>query len=139
MIWRWLVPAPEDEEKIMNVTLDYLKSNRKWLVRDYRVYGDDDAFEANMLITEITPSTSRIVFLHQYSGGIGQLVEFADLLDHRGNQLPSTISSAEVIIVPKNAVTAFIPGSVGPTSFRIAKSNLQPADAVVDLLIVEMN
>lgn len=123
----------------MNVTLDYLKSNRKWLIRNYRVYGDDGAFEADMLITETTPSTSRIVFLHQYAGGIGQVVNFADLLDHRGNQLPSTISNAEVIIIPKNAVAAFVPGSAGPSSFRIAKSNRQPADAVVDFLIMEMS
>lgn len=123
----------------MNVTLDYLKSNRKWLIRDYRVWGDDGAFEADMLMTEIAPSTSRVVFLHQYSGGNGQVVNFADLLDHRGNQLPSTVSNAEVIIIPKNAVAAFIPGSIGPTSFRIAKSNRQPADAVVDLLVMEMS
>ncbi len=123
----------------MNVTLDYLKSNRKWHVRDYRVWGDDGAIEADMLMTEITPSTSRIVFLHQYSGGNGQVVNFADLLDHRGNQLPSTLSNAIVIIIPKNAIAAFVPGSVGPTSFRIAKSNLRPADAVVDLLIMELS
>ncbi len=123
----------------MNVTLDYLKSNRKWLIRDYRVWGDDGAFEADMFMTETTPSTSRVVFLHQFVGGNGQVVNFADLLDHRGNQLPSTISNAEVVIIPKNAVAAFVPGSVGQTSFRIAKSNRQPADAVVDLLIMEMS
>ncbi len=123
----------------MNVTLDYLKSNRKWFIRDYRVWGDDGALEADMLMTETTPSTSRIVFLHQFSGGNGQVVDFADLLDHRGNKLPLTINNAEVIIIPKNAVAAFVPGTVGPTSFRIAKSNRQLADAVVDLLIMEMS
>lgn len=123
----------------MNVTLDYLKSNRKWLIRDYRVWGDDDALEADMLMTEIAASTSRVVFMHQYSGGNGQVVDFADLFDHRGNQLPLTINNAEVIIIPKNTVVAFISGSAGPTSFRIARSSQGPADAIVDLLIMEMS
>jgi hypothetical protein len=123
----------------MNVTLDYLKSNRKWLIRDYCVWGDDDAFEADMLMTELAASTLRVVFMHQYSGGNGQVVNFADLLDHRGNQLPSTINNAEVIIIPKNAVATFVRGLIGPTSFRIARSSQGPAEAIVDLLIMEMS
>jgi hypothetical protein len=123
----------------MNVTLDYLKSNRKWLVRNFRVRSADVSFEADILMTENVPSGSRVVFHHQYPGDAGQMVEFADLIDHRGNPLPLTISNAEIVVVPKNKIQVFIPGSVGPTSFRIARHGDVPGDAVVDLLIMEMN
>lgn len=123
----------------MNVTLDYLKSNRKWLVKNYRVRAADHALEADLIMTEIVSPDSRVVFHHQFVGDVGQVVEFADLTDHRGNQLPATLNNPEVLIVPRNAVGAFIPGPIGPTSFRIARSGLEPSDAVVDLVILEMN
>ncbi len=123
----------------MNITLDYLKSNRKWLVKNYRVWGADLSYEADILMTEITPSNSRVVFLHRFVGDIGQVVEFADLVDHRGNSLPESINNPEIVVIPKNSITTFIPGSVGPSSFRIARSGDEPDDAVVDLLILEMN
>ncbi len=123
----------------MNITLDYLKSNRKWLVRDFRVWGDGGAVESDMIATETDSSNSRIVYLREFAGGIEQKVSFADLVDHRGNNLPSSITNAEITLVPKNNVTAYIRGTVGPSSFRIAKDRTEPSDAKVDLLILEMN
>jgi hypothetical protein len=123
----------------MNVTLDYLKSNRKWLVKNYRVWGADLSFETDILMTENTPSNSRVVLIHRFVADIGQVVEFADLTDHRGNTLPESINNPEILIIPKNSITTFIPGSIGPTSFRIARSGDEPDEAVVDLLIMEMN
>jgi hypothetical protein len=123
----------------MNTTLDYLKSNRKWLVKDFRVWGAALSFEADLLMTETTGADSRVVFHHRFVGDIGQMVEFADLVDHRGNPLPESISNPEIFIIPKNLVATFIPGAVGQTSFRIARSGGEPDEAVVDLLIMEMN
>lgn len=123
----------------MNITLDYLKSNRKWLVKNFRVWGADLSFEADILMTEITPSNSRVAFIHRFVGDIGQVVEFADLMDHRGNSLPESINNPEILIVPRNSIATFIPGSIGSTSFRIGRSGREPDDAVVDLLIMEMN
>lgn len=123
----------------MNVTLDYLKSNRKWLVRNFRVWGDDGAIEADVLMTEMDSSYARVVYLREYSGGTEQVVRFADLIDHRGNRLPTTIIGAAVILVPKGSVAAFTMGIVGPESFRIAKSGREPSSATVDLMVMEMN
>jgi len=122
----------------MNVTLDYLKSNRKWLVRDFQVWGDDGAVEADILATENDISGSKVVYLREFSGGLAQVVHFDDLTDHRGNPLPSTLDNPEVILIPKNGIISFVQGIVGPSAFRIARERLEPAYGLVDLLILEM-
>ncbi len=123
----------------MNSTIDYLKSNRKWLVRDYTVWGDNGTFEADMVLTEFNSGNNRVVFNHEFTGAGAQLVNFADLVDHRGNQLPSSINNAEIILISKGPIPSFILGSVGLKSFRVSKDSSQPSDAVVDFLIMEMN
>ena len=123
----------------MNITLDYLKSNRKWLVRDFRVWGDGGAVESDMIATETDTSNSRVVYLREFAGGIEQRVSFDDLIDHRGNNLPAAISNAEIVLIPKNGIRSYIRGTVGPSSFRIAKERSAPSDASVDLLIMEMS
>ena len=123
----------------MNVTLDFLTGNRKWLVRDFTVWGDSGSFEGSILETEKGSQSDRVIFMRELSGGNSQIVEFADLCDHRGNQLPVTIKNPEVVIVPKSEVASFVVGTVGPSSFRIARPFSQPSDATVDLLIMEMN
>ncbi len=123
----------------MNITLDYLTGNRKWLIRDYTVWGDAGSLDGDLMLTEYKSGENRVVFMHEYSGGNSQIVDFADLLDHRGNQLPTTINKPLVIIIPKNQIGAFILGAVGPTSFRIARKKEEPSNSLVDLLILEMN
>jgi len=123
----------------MNSTLSYLTGNRKWLIRDLVVWGDTGFLDAAIIATESVPSDDRVVFLYELAGGQPQVVEFADLVDHRGNQLPTSISNAEIIIIPKNDVHSFVVGDVGLSSFRIAKSDGSPTDAIADLLIMEMN
>jgi len=123
----------------MNITLDYLKSNRKWLVRDFRVRGDGGAVESDMIASETDASNVRVVYVREFSGGTEQRVIFSDLIDHRGNYLPSIIANAEIVLIPKNVVGAYIRGTVGPSSFRIAKERAVPDDAKVDFLIMEMN
>ena len=123
----------------MNTTFDYLKSNRKWLVRDYVVWGDNGAYEADMILTEFNSGSGRVVYNHEFTGSGPQLVNFADLIDHRGNQLPASINNPEIILVPKNRVSSFIPGSIGNKSFRISKDSKEPSDSMVDLVILEMN
>ena len=123
----------------MNTTFDYLKSNRKWLVRDYVVWGDNGSFEADMILTELNSGANRVVYNHEYTGSGAQLVNYADLIDHRGNQLPVSINNPEIILVPKNPVSSFILGSIGNKSFRISKDSKEPSDSMVDLVILEMD
>jgi len=122
----------------MNVTLDFLKSNRKWLVRGFRVWGDDGAIEADMLTTETDSAVSRVIYQREFSGGLNQIVFFNNLVDHRGNHLPASIDGASVILIPKNPTGTFVRGLVGPNSFRIAKERRESPDGMVDLLILEM-
>jgi hypothetical protein len=123
----------------MNVTFDYLTGNRKWLVRDYVVWGDSGSLDSAIIATENNPSSNRLIVFRELCGAAAQVVEFADLVDHRGNTLPASISNAEIIIIPKNEVGSFVVGSIGTESFRLAKLPESEADALVDLLIMEMN
>lgn len=123
----------------MNMTLDYLTGNRKWLVRDFTVWGNTGTIDGAILFTESDSPSARVSFIYELSGGNPQVVEFTDLVDHRGNRLPSGIANAEILIIPKNEVGSFIVGNVGPSSFRVAKAPAAPSDAQVDLLIMEMN
>ncbi|UCE65311.1 MAG: hypothetical protein JSU85_10595 [Candidatus Zixiibacteriota bacterium] len=123
----------------MNTTIDYLKSNRKWLVRDYVVWGDNGTFEADMIMTEFVSGDERIVFNHEFTGQTAQTVIYNDLVDHRGNQLPEKIVNPEIILIPKNPIRSFILGSVGEKSFCISKDSNQLSNSLVDLLIMEMN
>lgn len=122
----------------MNTTFDYLTSNRKWLVRDFTVWGNSASFDSAIIGTE-DASSDRVVFMRELVGGQPQIVEFSDLTDHRGNKLPGTISNAELVIVPKGETAAFIVGQVGAAAFRLAKVGISAPDAIVDLIIMEMN
>jgi hypothetical protein len=123
----------------MNVTYGYLTGNRKWLIRDYIVWGDSGTLDTAILATEYGVSDNRLIILRELCGQQAQVVEFADLVDHRGNALPETIGNAEIIIIPKNETPSFVVGAIGSESFRLAKSPEASADAIVDLLIMEMN
>jgi hypothetical protein len=123
----------------MNTTIDFLKSNRKWLVPNFVVWGDNGTFEADMIMTEFISGDERTVFNHEYTGETAQTVIYKNLVDHRGNQLPEKIVNPEVILIPRNPVSSFILGTVGEKSFRISKDSKQLSNSVVDLLIMEMN
>jgi len=123
----------------MNSTIDYLKSNRKWLVPNFVVWGDNGTFEADMIMTEFVTGDERIVFNHEYTGETAQTVIFKDLVDHRGNKLPEKITNPEIILIPRNPIASFLLGTVGEKSFRISKGSGELSDSVVDLLIMELN
>lgn len=123
----------------MNTTVDFLKSNRKWLVPNFVVWGDNGTFEADMIMTEFVAGDERVVFSHEYTGETAQTVIFKNLVDRRGNNLPEKIANPEVILIPRNPIASFILGTVGEKSFRISKDSRELSDSVVDLLIMEMN
>jgi hypothetical protein len=116
-----------------------LRSNRKWLIRDYIIWGNSGQYQADIIVTETGSPNNRIVFHHQYTGGQPHNVKFSDLIDHRGNQLPENISNAEVILIPKNSKAGYVMGPIGQSSFFLAKSSDDSENPIVDLLIMEMN
>lgn len=125
----------------MNLTLDYLKSNRKWLVPNILVWGNSDAFRARFIMTEDGQS-KRVVFGSNVIGGENQTIDFADLTDSRGNSLPSRINSPVVVVIPRNQTRCYLVGRPSDTGFKIARTESDDKfqeDGLVDLLIMEVD
>ncbi len=122
----------------MNITLDYLRGRRMWVVPNFVVWGDWSLYSFLLLYTEVEATAKRVVFSKSTLGGLDQTVEFSNLYDFRGNQLPNTISNPKVVVLPKNEVSCFVVGSESGTGFRIGKLGESSGTGLVDLMIVEM-
>jgi hypothetical protein len=126
----------------MNLTLDYLKSSRKWLVSGLVVWGNADSFDAAMVYTE-HDSSKRVIFARNSLSGLEQKVSFADLTDLNGNTLPPQIIKPAVIIIPRNQAHCYLVGKPSSTSFKIAYTpdpdSAGDNQGLVDLLILEMD
>ncbi len=77
----------------MNITLDYLRGRRIWVVPNFVVWGDWSLYTFFLLYTEMQTSAKRVVFSKSTLGGLDQTVEFSNLFDFKGNQLPDTINN----------------------------------------------
>ena len=122
----------------MNMTLDYLRGKRSWLVRNFVVWGDYSSSTFLCFYTEIGSSSKRIIFEEAALGGFDQTVKFSDLCDFKGNQLPATISNPKVVPLFKNEALCFVVGQEIDTSFKIAKASGTQGSGLVDLMIIEM-
>jgi hypothetical protein len=125
-------------EVIMNITLDYLRGRRIWVVPNFVVWGDWSLYSFLLFYTEMGTTSKRIVFSKSTLGGLDQTVSFSSLYDFRGNQLPNTINNPKVIVLPKNEVFCVVVGTETNTGFRIAKLSESSGTGLVDLMIVEM-
>jgi hypothetical protein len=115
----------------MNITLDYLRGRRIWLVPNFVVWGDWSLYSFLLFYTEI-------IFYKSILGGLDQSVNFSSLYDFKGNQLPITINSPKVIVLPKNEIHCLVVGAETNTGFRIARVSESAQTGLVDLMIVEM-
>ncbi|MCK4224372.1 MAG: hypothetical protein KAX39_04265 [candidate division Zixibacteria bacterium] len=122
----------------MNITLDYLRGRRIWVVPNFVVWGDWSLYSFLLFYTEMGTTSKRVVFNKSILGGQTQPVNFSSLYDFRGNQLPETIESPKVIVLPKNEVLCLVVGGETNTGFRIAKLSPSSQTGLVDLMIVEM-
>jgi hypothetical protein len=122
----------------MNITLDYLRGRRIWVVPNFVVWGDWSLYSFLFFNAEIQAGSKRIVFSKSILGGLDQTVDFSNLYDFKGNQLPTTINNPKVIVLPKNEVFSFVVGAEMNTGFRIAKLPGSSHTNLVDLMIVEM-
>ena len=121
----------------MNITLDYLRGRRVWVVNNFSVWGEFSAITPLVLWTEQGSSAHRIIFSREIMEGLEQAVNFLELFDFRGNQLPQTISNPKVIILQKNEADCLIVGQESSTGFKIAKLSQTEESGLVDLVIVE--
>ena len=125
----------------MNLTLDYLKSNRKWLVPNILVWGNSDALKLQFLMTE-NGNSKRVIFSSTSIGGKNQAISFSDLIDSRGNSLPEQINNPVVIVIPKNDIHCYLVGRPSSDRFNIAREEIKTSqwrDGLVDLLIMEVD
>lgn len=125
----------------MNMTLDYLRGSRKWSVPGLAVWGDADSVGIAFLAVE-EGVVARVIFGDGVIGGQSQEVKFADLVDVKGNNLPTQIANPVVVLIPRNAAPCFLIGKPSSTGFKIARASgalITPGYGLVDLLIMEVN
>ena len=122
----------------MNPTLSYLLGRKMWLVRGINVWGEIANFGVELLYTETDSGTKRLLFGSHALGGSVQQLEFKDLIDIRGNNLPESIINPKVVIVPKNEIGVVVSGNETERSFMLAKMTQVDRNGIVDLLIVEL-
>ena len=122
----------------MNTTLVHLFGRRMWLVSGIIVWGEMTSFEPELILVESDGATARILHGRFAIGGSAQLINFADLVDQRGNKLPASIANPAVIPIPRNGATVFVQGTASSESFRLSQSGASSKTAAVDLLIIEM-
>ncbi len=121
----------------MNSTLAYLRGRRAWLVENLAVWGSDSEAVFLMALAETVASDTRIGFWQVPLGGQLQEVAYSSLIDSRGNNLPDTIKSPAVVVIPRGRQGAFIKTVNGQTGFTIAKTVNSSSSAAVDLMIFE--
>jgi hypothetical protein len=117
----------------MNQTLANLKSNRKWLIPNFAVWGNSGSLEIALVMTE-EAAPKRVVFCKTNLGGQDQIVGYDDLVDSLGNQLPCTITNPVVIIIPRGDVHCYLVNRPSNVNFKIACTQ---SEGLVDLLIME--
>jgi hypothetical protein len=122
----------------LNITLDYLRGRRTWVVPNFVVWGDWSLASFLLLYTEAGETSKRVMLAKNNLGGLDQTVSFSDLYDFRGNKLPQEIASPKVMVMPKNEVNCFVVGPETDTGFRIARFSGSQKTGLVDLTIVEM-
>ena len=121
----------------MNITLDYLRGRRVWLVKNFCVWGEYSAVDFLLVHTEIGETSKRIMLDRTSLGGKEQEVSFDSLYDFRGNQLPQQITSPKVLSLPLNEVSCMVIEE-SDSGFKIAKGSDSAENGLVDLLIFEL-
>jgi hypothetical protein len=119
-------------------TLAYLKGHRIWVVRDILIWGLASDASLYFLGEENVDATGRLLFGTVSIGGEAQDIRFSDLIDYRGNILPSSIDSPRVLIRPRSSYVAYLVGEESNTGFKVARDASAPGPISVDFFIYEM-
>jgi hypothetical protein len=122
----------------MSDTLAYLRGRRIWMIRDFVVWGSLSAREFSFLITLTDQGQKRIMFLTVPLGGELQKVNFSDLVDFRGNNLPEKLINPKVIPLQKTAVGVVVAGQEDSETFSIAKTSSTEPNGLCDLIVMEV-
>lgn len=121
----------------MSEVLNYLKSKRVWVVKNFSVWGEYFLGEFFCLFTQVGETSKRIIFEKADLGGSKQEVSFDTLYDYKGNKLPSEIINPKIIVLPKNQVSCVVLEE-NNSGFKIAKAQEEVENGLVDLMVWEM-
>ncbi|MEW5995225.1 MAG: hypothetical protein AB1744_12660 [Candidatus Zixiibacteriota bacterium] len=113
-------------------------ARRAWFVPGFVVWGLPVWAEVELLSIEQVGSDKTIGYNSLTMGETSQQVAFADLTDHRGNQLPTGIASPRVIVRSRGSDAAFVTGAETDSHFTIARDPASDRPVTVDLLIIEL-
>lgn len=114
-------------------------SRRVWYVPEIYIWGSSQWGETDMIVVENIEGTRSVSYYTASLDDSAQAINFNELLDFRGNQLPDQISNPKVFIKPKSADNCFVVGEELSTGFKIARDDAAAGPVKVDLFIVELN
>jgi len=118
-------------------SLPLITAKRTWFVPDLVVWGLPSLGDHDYLSLESTSSGSTVCFGSASLSEASQTVIFGQLRDHRGNLLPSALTSPRVLIRTHSEGSAFVVGKETSTGFKVARDPDSASAMVVDLLVVE--
>ncbi len=118
--------------------IESVTARRMWFVPELSVHGLAGWGQVDYLALEKVNDTSSVLYGSAGLGDEAQTVRYDSLHDHRGNQLPSIINNARVIIRPRGVEASFVVGTESESSFKVARDATTASPVMVDLLIVEM-
>ena len=119
--------------------LDAVKSKRTWFVPDVCIWGVSQEATVDFLTVEEVDSVKSVLAGSLPIGSSLQEIAFSDLRDHRGNPLPDTIASPQVMPMSKSDMAVFVVGRETDATFRIARDSRATGPVTADLVIVEMD
>jgi hypothetical protein len=113
-------------------------ARRAWYVPDLAVWGTADWGQLDFVAVEQVGTETSVLFGQADLGDNAQRLLFADLVDHRGNSLPSQLDMPLVLPRPRSEKAVFVVGRESNEAVVLARQ----ADAIepipTDLLIIEM-
>lgn len=112
-------------------------SQRCWYVPDFNVWGTSGWGVFDFLMVEHA-AVDTILFDSLNISSNAQEINFNDLTDFRGNNLPLSIKNPKVFIKPRSGENTFIVGAESDNSFKIARDSGTNGPVIVDLFVLEL-
>jgi len=118
--------------------IERVTARRVWFVPDFVVWGLPSLGEHDYLAIEKVGAVQSVFYGSATVGQVEQEVSFEQLVDHRGNHLPSSLGAALVVPRSRGSEAVFVVGRESSSGFKIARDPASDNPVTVDLLIVEL-
>lgn len=122
----------------MNTALERVTARRAWFVPEVVVWGAQGTGRIEYLALEMVDSSVSVLYGNADPGGGVQEVQFSELVDHRGNNLPASLKAPRVIPRPRGSSGVYVVAAESSERFLIARDPSAAGPVLTDLLILEM-